>query len=189
MGTLMHRLLHVAMVGAAISLISPSVSQACGDKLVVLGGGVPFERIHKSQHPGNVVLFVYPDSQLRAANEEFGLGAALLLAGHTVKIVESRAELDQTLQGTGPDIVLMDWRDALQLRTELAEKPSSPAILPVLYKPSPIELAAAKEQTHCAAEITKRKGRYVMRTVEQMMETRDRGLPISCDSASLKRKS
>jgi CheY-like chemotaxis protein len=189
MRTLIRRTLYFAVACATIALLSPSFTQACGDKLVVLGGGVPFSRIHKSRHPGKVVLFVNPNSQLRAANEEFRLGAALSLAGHTVQIVESRAALDRTLAETRPDLVLMDWSEALSLSADLARSPSSPAILHVLYKPTPTELAAAQEQTHCVAEAAKRKGRHVMRTVEQMMETRDNGLPVTCDEPPVKGKS
>ena len=69
------------------------VSQACGDKLVPLGGGVRFEQIHLSRHPGKILLFLNPTSKFSTANHEFHLGAALQKAGHAVHTVASRQEL------------------------------------------------------------------------------------------------
>ena len=46
------------------------VVHACGDKLLAIGGGVSFERVFSSRHPGNLILFVSPLSPLRAANDE-----------------------------------------------------------------------------------------------------------------------
>ena len=41
--------------------VAPSI-EACGDKLVGLGGGVPFARIHPERYVGQILLFARLDS-------------------------------------------------------------------------------------------------------------------------------
>jgi len=176
------------MAGAALGLLLPLVALACGDKLVVLGGGVPFERVKQSQHPGKLVLYAEPNSRLRVANDQLRLSTTLSRLGHTVVVVQSREELDRALKEGNADLVLMDWTDAVQMQSELASAPSTPSVLSVLYEPSATEVASAEEQLQCVAETSKRKDLNVMRTVEQMMETREKGLPADCPRVSDRRQ-
>lgn len=180
----MRKAFGIAAVVAATSLISVPSSQACGDKLVPLGGGVRFEQIHVSRHPGKIVLFLNPASKLRTANDEFHLGAALERAGHSVRAVGSRDDLERVLQTANADLVVMDWSDALQLQVGSLAGSASPPILPVLYRPTAEELLAVREQTPCVAPAAKRKGRQaVVKAVEQMLERRGNGLPPDCAAA------
>jgi hypothetical protein len=166
-------------------MASASTSQACGDKLVPLGGGVRFEQIHVSPNPGKIILFLNPASKLRAANDEFRLGAALQKAGHAVRAVVSRPELEVALQTGNPDLVLMDWSDVVQMQAELQTEAGSPPILPVIYRPTADELLAARERAPCVAPAAKRKGRQnVVQSVEQVLERRGKGLPVDCGLGS-----
>ena len=185
MKTHTQRALHVLL---ALSLLGPSVALACGDKLVVLGGGVRFERVFQSRNPGKVIVFANPATKLGTANKEFNLGHALTHAGHTVQVVETRADLERLIVETHPDLVVMDWADAEGMRADLAARGDAPAILSVLYRPTAAELAAAQAQRHCVAEATKRKGRSVMRTIEEMMQNKQAGIPIMCDDTQIGRK-
>lgn len=168
------------VAGGALSLLLPLLVLACGDKLLVLGGGVPFERVKHSQHPGKVVLYAEPNSKLRTANDQLRLSTTLSRLGHTVIVVQNREELDRALQEGDADLVLMDWTDAVRMQADLAGKPSAPSVLSVMYEPTATELASAQEQLHCVAETSKRKDLNIMRTVEEMMETREKGLPADC---------
>jgi hypothetical protein len=171
----------VLAIGAATTVLAASAGQACGDKLVPLGGGVRFEQIHLSRHPGRIILFLNPTSKLPAANDEFRLGAALQKAGHAVRTVASREELEAALQTGNPDLVLMDWSDVVQMQAELRTEAGSPPILPVLYRPTAEELLAAREHASCVAPAAKRKGRQtVVRSVEDLLERRGKGLPVDC---------
>lgn len=179
------RLLVVAAVAAATTLTGASVSQACGDKLVPLGGGIRFEDIHLSRHPGKIILFLNPTSKLPTANHEFHLGAALQRAGHSVSTVASHEELEQAVQTGNPDLVVADWSDVAQLQAELRVEAGSPPILPVLYKPTAEELLSARERTSCVAPAAKRNGRQtVVQSVEQLLERRGKGLPVECGPGS-----
>jgi hypothetical protein len=171
----------VAAVAAATTVLSVSASQACGDKLVPLGGGIRFEQIHVSRHPGKIILFLNPASKLSAANDEFRLGAALEKAGHAVRSVGNRHELEVALQTSNADLVLMDWSDVLQLQAEFPSQAGLPAILPILYRPTAEELLDARQQSSCVAPAAKRRGRAtVVQSVEQILERRGKGLPVDC---------
>lgn len=177
----MKKSLLLAVLAATTSFVSAPSTQACGDKLVPLGGGVRFEQIHVSRYPGKIILFLNPASTLRTANDEFGLSAALERAGHAVSTVENVQQLEAALQTGNPDLVLMDWSDVVQLHEEMQSEGGSPPILPVLYRPTAEQLLAARGQTHCFASATKRKGRMVVvQSVEEIMERRGKGLPVDC---------
>jgi hypothetical protein len=169
------------VVAAATSLAAASVALACGDKLVPLGGGIRFEQIHLSRHPGRIILFLNPASQLPTANHEFHLDTALQRAGHAVSTVTSREELEQAVQAGNPDLVVMDWSDVVQIHPGLQGEPGSPPILPVLYRPTAEQLLEAREHTSCVAPAAKRNGRQtVVQSVEQVLERRGKGLPVEC---------
>jgi hypothetical protein len=181
----MNKSFAVLAVAAATSIVSTPASEACGDKLVPLGGGVRFEQIHASRHPGKIILFLNPASKLPAANDEFRLGAALEKAGHAVRAVANRDELELALRTGNPDLVLVDWSDVVQLGGVLHGETGSPPVLPVLYRPTAEELLAAREQARCVAPAAKRRGRMaVIQSVEEMLERRGKGLPIDCGSTS-----
>ena len=167
-------------VAALAALAVPQAVAACGDKLVVLGRGVRFERIVESEYPGTIVLYLNPRSRLPAADEQFHLASVLELAGHTVLLAKSRAELDRSLREEPADLVLADIVDARSLSAELTATPAAPVVLPVLYKPTDAELAEAQRQTACLGQAAKRKREHLLRTVESLLERRAKGLPTGC---------
>lgn len=167
-------------VAALAALAVPQAVAACGDKLVVLGRGVRFERIIESEYPGTIVLYLNPRSRLPAADEQFHLSSVLELAGHTVLLAKSRAELERSLREEPADLVLADIVDARSLSAELTATPAAPVVLPVLYKPTDAELAEAQRQTACLGQAAKRKRGQLLRTVESLLERRAKGLPTGC---------
>jgi hypothetical protein len=146
---------------------------ACGDKLVALGGGMSFERVFSSRHPGKLILFLRPDSALRAANADLRIDAALERAGHNVRTVATRAELEQALRDASADLVVADWVDARELNTEVG---GQVAILPV----SAGSERRAAASSGCLVDASKRKGRQVVHAVEQVLTKHNKGLPSPC---------
>ena len=100
------------LLGAATLVLAHAPAAACGDKLSMMGGGVSFELVNPTRHRGNVVLFVTPDSPLRLSKREQTLEKTLRRAGHTVRVVNSPAELASALQAGNVDIVLTDAQEA-----------------------------------------------------------------------------
>jgi len=54
--------------------------------------------------------------------------------------------LDQALRSGKFDLVLVDFTEAAALAERVAALPSRPLVLPVLYKPTKAQLAAAEKQ-------------------------------------------
>jgi DNA-binding NtrC family response regulator len=158
------------------------VANACGDKLSVIGGGVSFDRV--SQHRGNVVMLVEPNSSLRAANDELKLRQGLEYAGNKVRTVETPAELDRVLEQGRTDVVLVSWGNAGKLQEQLANRSSAPTVLPVAYKTDPTELAAASKKGSCYALVKQRQDKQLVKTVGRVMEQREKNLPLDCGTVS-----
>jgi hypothetical protein len=165
-------------IGATLALLVATIGWACGDKLVALGGGVPFERIRMAQHPATVILYLNPERHLQAVNADIRLDKALARAGHTVRTVATRADLDRAMREAGADIVLMDWADAFALNAKLTDKLPT---LPVVYGGAgAAELSSAQTQGTCVVEASKRKSAQLMRAVEHIIEDREKGLTVDC---------
>ena len=171
-----HPLRTIALSALAV-LATSGIALACGDKLVVLGGGVRFDQIDQTRHLATIILFTTPNSQLRTANEELKLAAALKRAGYAVQLISNRVDLDRMMtNAVGTDIVLVDWTDA----AELGRHGAALLVLPVIFRPTPAELAVARQQSPCVAAASKRGDRDLLQTVDQLVRSRAKGLPVAC---------
>jgi DNA-binding NtrC family response regulator len=178
----MNKQIVLALCAAAAALHGASVAHACGDKLSVIGGGVSFDRV--SQHRGNVVMLVEPNSSLRAADNDLKLRQALEYAGNKVRTVETPAELANVLNMGKTDVVLVSWGDAGKLQEQLANGSRAPTVLPVAYKTDPAELTAASKQGACYARAEQRQNKQLVMTVGRVLEQREKNQPVVCKPAA-----
>jgi len=177
----MQRAAVAAALAVALTLAAPGLTRACGDKLIVFGRGVRFERLYLAKHPGAVLIFMNPDSDLPRADREFQFSAALELAGHRVDVVASRAALADALTAEPSALVLAALADARTLLSEGAVE-DGPGILPILYKPTKGELAEARELSPCLGQAAKRKGHQLLEVVDEILEQFERGERPACSS-------
>lgn len=174
-----YRLLALGMVlGAAAVFATPS--GACGDKLVALGGGVRFERVVVSRHPGRILMVLSPGSGLATANARYSLTSSLTLAGHTVVAIEDPTELGSTLTGEPVDLVLVDATEFRGIALHSASAGQAPTILPVVYQEGSSPQPETRPVPECSADAGKAKGRSLLRTIEKTLDLRSRGLPDAC---------
>jgi ABC-type amino acid transport substrate-binding protein len=129
---------------AAIALLSGAVALACGDKLLVIGRGVRFQRAYAARQ-ANLVIYS-TGTQSGATLSSTKLQTTLRRAGHRVQIVEGGSQLDEALKSGKVDVVLVDFADLGGITRLLQLMPSKPVILPILFKPSKAELAAAQRE-------------------------------------------
>ncbi len=174
----MHKLTSLATsVGlATLALASAPGALACGDKLTVLGGGIPFEKIHTSHRHGSLVMFLSPNSRLSATNNDARLDQALTRDGHQVKVVQSSAELKQALDSGQADFVLIDWSEAKQLQSSV---PANVPIVPVTYGDDAAERALAQSRSGCVVQSNKRHSQEMVHEVEALLENQS-ALATSC---------
>jgi len=107
-----------ALAGVFLFLVSQSLF-ACGDKLVLLGRGIRFQRMIATKHPAAILVYLNPGTGISAADREYQLRSLLKLAGHRPRSVTSAAELAMELGSGKYDLVLADYSDAPALEKEV----------------------------------------------------------------------
>ena len=113
-GAFMRKVLGCAIVGIVIAGASPSLL-ACGDKFLLIGRALKYQKAYASAHPGTILIYDAPGSRVGAVARELQLQQLLSGAGHKVQIVSTFAALEQAVKTTAPDIVLADSGDIAQL--------------------------------------------------------------------------
>jgi hypothetical protein len=123
-------------------LASQEVS-ACGDKFLLLGRGVRFQRAYAAIHPAAILLVIPPKSVKAAAVRDSRLKTALQMAGHRVDVVKA-ARLAEVLAGSRYDIILAERADAMGLKNALPAALKKPAIVGVLEDSRTADETAAR---------------------------------------------
>ncbi len=121
-----------------------------------------------------------PTSRVPAADKEFHVEAVLKAAGHKAQVAESEAEVEKALASGKYDLVLADYNDVASLRKEAATSSSKPIVMPLLYKPTPAELAAAEKEAECLVRPSKA-SRDLLVVVDQTLAERRKGVGAICD--------
>jgi hypothetical protein len=144
---------------------------ACGDKLVLLGRGIRFQRMLATKHPATILVYLNPGSGISAADREYQLRSLLKFAGHKPHAVTTAAELTTELGSGKYDVVLADYADAPSLEKEVQAAKAKPALIPVVYNPTANQRAAAEKEYSCL--ITPAKKNYdLLSVVDQAMVSR-----------------
>ncbi len=170
------RVLVIAAAVAGVLALGQGVAAGCGDKFVLIGGAA---RINRSKFPSRVLVFMNPASRVPAAEKEFHVEATLTAAGHKAKVVESEAEVQKALESGKYDLVLADVADVPELRKQCGASASKPAVLPLLYKPTPAELSAAEKEANCLVRPSK-KSSDLLAVIDETMKDRSKGIAPNC---------
>jgi hypothetical protein len=143
----MRRWIVVALACVTVSSIGSQVASACGDKFLVVGRGVRFQRAYAAIHPASI-LIVLPSKNVKAAAvRDSRLLTELKMAGHRVEVVQQPVNLSEVLGRSRHDIVLAEQADLAGVRNVAgASAQPQPSIVAVLEDPSPADLAAALQQ-------------------------------------------
>ena len=140
----MRRLVFTGAVLGAVALLTGTVGLACGDHLLVIGRGVRFQRAY-ALHKANLVIYT-SGSQSGATLRSAKLQTTLKQAGHKLQAVEGASQLDEALKSGKVDMVLADFEDLAGITRKLQSASSNPVALPILFKPSKAEFAAAQRE-------------------------------------------
>jgi hypothetical protein len=125
--------------------IGSDVLSACGDKFLMVGRGVRFQRAYAAIHPGSILIVLPSKAVKSAAVRDSRLHTALKMAGHRVEAVP-QATLAGVLAGSRYDIILAEQADAAAIPDLLPPDASQPGIISVVENPSSGALAAAQRQ-------------------------------------------
>ena len=153
---------------AAAALGAGGDALACGDKLVVVGRGRP-KRL-KGVQSAAILVYADPAGALPAALEQGNLRKDLERAGHRIRSVSTRQELDAAL-GTGTyDLLMTDYKSAEAVEADARAAASRPTVLPTLYNPSAADLAAAEKRYRCVMKAPSQQKDYLAVVNEALAE-------------------
>lgn len=163
---------------AGVFLVSQSLF-ACGDKLVLLGRGVRFQRMLATKHPATILVYLNPTAGISAADREYQLRSLLKLAGHKPRAVTSAADLTKELGSGKYDLVLADYSDSAAMEKEVQAAKAKTSLIPVVYNPTAEQRAAAEKQYSCL--VTPSKKNYdLLKVIDQAMVTRPDSAGLKC---------
>ena len=123
----------VCVVSALIAGVYQPLD-ACGDKLLLVGRGLKFQRAYASLNPGHVLVYARATLSANAGIRNTQLHRALRQAGHSVSVIEDAWLLEQALRSTSHvDVVLADVNEANRVGPLAAASATAPQVLFVAY--------------------------------------------------------
>jgi hypothetical protein len=94
-------------------------------------------------------------------------------AGHSVVFVQDSSQLAQVLGVGRVDILLIDLADTGAVAREVSSGSTQPTIVPVLYKPSKSDFAAARRQNPFALKASDNEVQF-LKTIDAAMTLREK---------------
>jgi hypothetical protein len=159
-------LLLIGLAAGTLALAGDAL--ACGDKLVIVGRGRP-KRV-KSLQPAAILVYADPSGVLPAALDAGNLRKDLERAGHRIRSVSTRQELDGALDTGTYDLLLADYKSAPEMETAAQGARSRPMVLPTLYNPTPADFKVAEQKYHCVMKAPSQQKDYLAVVNEALAE-------------------
>ena len=144
-----HGIWPVALLGALVGVCS--AAHACGDKFLIVGRCVNYQRTHMAEHPGSVLILWGANSKTAAAIRDVQLQNFLQQAGHRVNVVEESPGTLETFRAGDYDVVLVDAADADRVRLELVG--ARTRVLPVMYQATDAQMDQVRQNYRHALNI------------------------------------
>lgn len=159
-----------SLVMISISLWSTEAI-SCGDKFLVVGRGIRYERVHASKYPSSILVFAV-DTESRSEFQSI-----LKKAGHQVRAVGSEPQLDKVLNSGDVDLALVNLSDLMMVEDQIKSSPSKPFILPYIYQSGGEVMPPAEYSCILKSE---NKRTDVLRTIDAIMESQAKGKALNC---------
>ena len=138
---------------------------ACGDKSLA-AGGIRMQRALAARYPASVLIYTPSASRLNGAARELDLQKTLRLVGHSYREVASETDLQAQVDSGQFNILLADIADVAALRAKFDSSASRVVIVPVLYRPTKAEAAAAAKQGRFLIKAPGRAAQYLTTIAE-----------------------
>lgn len=183
-------LVWVLMVLAAL-IHNPAPADACGFKLLPLGRGIRYQSRH-TPRPAAVLMYLPTTGSGRSLTDP-NVEAALREAGHAVRAVTTRGDLENALRSGDYDVILANVTDAPDLEKAQAVVEGHAVVLPALYlvaasgqqptgQQTDAVRAKARKDFSVVVEMPSRPGHYCT-AVDRAMELKlKRGKPKAAGS-------
>ena len=161
----------LALACVAVTTIGSAVGLACGDKFLLVGRAMTFQRAYAAVHPASIVIVLPPKSVKSAAVRDSRLLSALKMAGHKVEVVKQPVDLRDALARSHRDIVLVERADVTAVTDAAVAAQAKPAIVAVMEDPTAAELASAQHQHEYVLK-TPQPANQVLNMLDDVMKAR-----------------
>ena len=148
-----------------------TTAQACGDKLLMLGRGIRFQSGY-APRPATILLYAPTGFPSAAALTDLKFQSALKEAGHTLRTVGNKTELEETLKAAKYDMVISEVAFAMEVEEAAGHASHRPVFLPFAYEPTKTELAALKKQYNKIVLWIPAKAGYYCAIVDKALESK-----------------
>jgi hypothetical protein len=131
---------------AAAMMLATQVADACGDKFLLVGRGIKFQRGYAAVYRASILLYSGPTAAGRpSVMQDPKFQAALTSAGHKITVVQNADAVKAALKSGAYDVVLAEISQATNLGTESDLAASKSILLPVVEeKPSKDQIETCK---------------------------------------------
>lgn len=163
----------------AFGVLSGSDAFACGDKYVVFGQGVRFQRAYAAAHPATILVYLKPGSMWSTPENRDRLLTVLRMVGHRPDAVTTIDELRAAASTNKYDIVLTEFADVAQAAESVATVTLRPTVVPMVFEPSRQEMARIEKENRCAVQVTKR-SHELLTVINTVMDQRGKGVTEAC---------
>ena len=167
----MRRLLQVSTV-LAIVTCAP-LSNACGDKLLVLGRALRFSTL-SSERPAAILAYAPEGSVVSAVMKEPQWAAAMEKGKHRLKVVQELDGIATALNSERYDLVLVSLSEVAQLKQRIQALSAAAVIVPTLQSSLSREEMRAAEKEYGIVLKSESKGRAYLSHISKAVELRDR---------------
>src|SRR4029077_646315 len=98
-----------------VGVLSSTNLSACGDKYVVFGQGVRFQRAYAATHPAAILVYLEPGSKWSTPENRERLLTVLRMVGHRPDPVSTIDEMQAAISTNKYDIVLAEFSSLSQV--------------------------------------------------------------------------
>ncbi len=147
---------------------------ACGDKFLRVGRSARF-RGYASVHPSSIL--VYAPRWTPHAVSEFE--QMLKRGGHTPVTITTAAQLTQAFGAAKYDVVITAYQDTPAVSKQIENLPSRPAVLPLVYKPTKTEEAAAAATYRCILKPERMTPFQALEEIDKLIDLRAKDVALA----------
>jgi hypothetical protein len=168
----MRRLAFPLLLTTALVLLTTQVADACGDKFLLIGRGIKFQRGYAAVYRANILLYSVSTADGRASiMRDAKFHDALKTAGHQLTVVQNTEAVKSALRSGTYDVVLTEIAQATTLGTDLATSKS--IVLPVVEeKPTKDQIETCKRLFPTCKLKSSGKALSFLEVIDKEMEAR-----------------
>ena len=165
---MLRRTLLLAVFATAAIGLSERPLSACGDKFLVLGRSVGYDKMLRASKPGRVLLYSTPTLPSVFTNGRFDL--LMTVAGHHLDTVSDRRTLERKLATGEIDLVLADPLVSRDIAPDVG-RASRASVVPILTNAAPSDRVAYEKEFGCILRLPA-DARRVIDTLDKAMKLR-----------------